>query len=87
MSEIEYEVQMMMDHVDEEKAAEETASMIEVLNSATEDFRRNEESARIAASMDEFFSPPSGIRRNSRPWPRSTAAGSGGLSGGAAGSC
>lgn len=55
MSEIEYEVQMVMNHVDESKAAEETAGMIDAVNAATEVFRRHEESAQIASRMGDMF--------------------------------
>lgn len=55
MSEIEYEVQMVMNHVDETNAAEETASMIDAVNAATEGFRRHEESARIASRMGDVL--------------------------------
>ena len=52
MSEIEYEVQMVMDHVeDEAKAERETADLIEAVNTAVERFRRHEESARIASRL------------------------------------
>ena len=54
MSEIEYEVQMVMDHVeDEAKAERETADLIEAVNTAVERFRRHEESARIESCMNE----------------------------------
>lgn len=53
MSEIEYEVQMIMNHVDEVKAAAETAGMIDAVNTATEGFRREEESALIVSRMGD----------------------------------
>ena len=55
MSEIEYEAQMVMNHVDEAKAAEETAGMINAVNIATEGFRKAEESARIASRMGDIL--------------------------------
>lgn len=51
MSEIEYQAQMVMNHVDEEKETAETADMIDAVNAATEGFRRHEESARIASRL------------------------------------
>ena len=55
MSEFEYEAQMVMNHVDEAKADAETAEMIDAVNMATEGFRREEESARIASRMGDIF--------------------------------
>ena len=52
MSEIEYEAQMVMNHVDESKDAIETEQMIDAVNAATEGFRRNEEYARIVSRMN-----------------------------------
>lgn len=55
MSEIEYQAQMVMNHVDEAKETAETAEMIDAVNTATEGFRRHEESARIASRMGDVF--------------------------------
>lgn len=53
MSEIEYEVQMVMNHVDEEKTERETADMIDAVSAATAEFRRQEEAARIASRLSD----------------------------------
>lgn len=55
MSEIEYQAQMVMNHVDEAKETVETAEMIDAVNTATEGFRRHEESARIASRMGDVL--------------------------------
>lgn len=55
MSEIEYEVQMVMNHVDEEKTERETADMIDAVSAATAEFRRQEEAARIASRMGDVL--------------------------------
>lgn len=51
MSEIEYEVQTAMSHVDEAKADEQTAQMINSVNIATAVRRREEEKAAIASRL------------------------------------
>ena len=53
MSEIEYEVQMVMNHVDEAKTERETADMIDAVSAATAEFRRQEEAARIASRLSD----------------------------------
>lgn len=53
MSEIEYEVQMVMNHVDEAKVERETADMIDAVSAATAEFRRQEEAARIASRLSD----------------------------------